>query len=82
MANPVIDDLTAQITAATTVQASAKTLIDGIAQRVSDAVAAAIANGATAEELAPVAALGTALSGESDALQASITANTPTPPGG
>jgi hypothetical protein len=77
MANPILDDLTAQITRATTVAESAKTLIDGIGQRVTDAVAAAIANGATAEELAPVAELATALDAEATALEQAVIANTP-----
>ena len=80
MANPSLTDLTAEITNATTVEQSATTLINGIAQRIADAVAAAIANGATAEELAPVADLGKTLQAQSDALQAAITANTPAAP--
>lgn len=77
MANPQLADLTNEITNATTIEASATTLINGIAQRIADAVAAAIANGATAAELQPVADLGTQLQAQSDALQAAITANTP-----
>lgn len=73
----IIAALTAQVTKATTVEKSAQTLIEGIAQRIADAVAAALANGATAEQLQPVADLGTALDAESDALQTAITANTP-----
>jgi len=68
--------LSTEITEATTVMGSAKALIDGIAQRITDAVAQATANGATAAELQPVVDLGTALKAGSDALQASVAANT------
>ncbi len=73
----IIAALTAQVTKATTVEKSAQTLIEGISTRIADAVAAAIANGATADQLKPVADLGTALDAESDALQTAVTANTP-----
>lgn len=77
MANPQLADLTNEITNATSVEASATALINGIADRIARAVSDAIANGATAEELAPVADLGTQLKAQSDALQAAVTANTP-----
>ena len=80
MANPSLADLTAEIQKATTVEASATALISGIADRIAAAVAAAIANGATAAELAPVADLGKTLDAQSDALQAAVTANTPAAP--
>ena len=76
MAKQVLDDLTAEITAATEVEKSAEVLILGISDRVKAAVDAAIANGATAEELKPVSDLGAALKAQSDALQAAIVANT------
>jgi hypothetical protein len=72
-----LEDLKTKISNATTVEDSAKQLIDGFGQRLSDAVAQAQANGATPEELAPVTDLATALQTESDALQASVVANTP-----
>lgn len=75
-----IDDLTSKITKATTVETSAKTLIDGIQALITAAVAAAIANGATADQLQPVSDLADILDTESDALQASVTANTPVVP--
>lgn len=62
----VLGDLQAAVTRATTVAASATTLIRGIGGRVQSAVDAAIANGATAEQLAPV-------QDEVNALNASIT---------
>jgi len=77
MASQTIADLTAQVTKATEVEKSAELLINGISARIAAAVAAALANGATAEELAPVADLGKALDAESDALQAAVVANTP-----
>ncbi len=76
-ASEQIADLTAQVTKATTVEKSAQTLIEGIQARVEAAVAAAVANGATAEQLQPVSDLAAALDTESDALNAAITANTP-----
>jgi len=72
--------LTAEITEATTVMGSAKAFIDGVAQKIADAVAAATANGATAAELQPVTDLGVALKAQSDALQASVVANTSAAP--
>lgn len=77
MANPALDDLSAQITQATSVEDSAAALINGISQRITDAVNAAIGNGATADQLKPVSDLGTALKASSDKLQDAITANTP-----
>lgn len=71
--------LTAQVNKATTVEKSAEVLINGFAQRLTDAVQAALANGATAEELQPLADLGVALDTESDALAAAVQANTVPP---
>jgi hypothetical protein len=80
MPNPQLADLTNEITNATSVEASATTLINGIAAQIQAAVQAAIANGATAAELQPVADLGVQLQQQSDTLQAAITANTPASP--
>lgn len=77
MASQILADLQAQVTAATTVEDSATTLITGFAARMQAAVDAALANGATAAELAPVQAEVTALKTSSDALAAAVTANTP-----
>lgn len=76
----VLNDLAAQVSANTSVIQSAVTLINGIADRVSAAVTAAIANGATAAELAPVQAEVDALKAADDALAASVAANTPVAP--
>jgi hypothetical protein len=78
--SPIIDALTAQVTRAEGIEESAVITINGIAQRIADAVAAALANGATAEQLQPVADLGTALDSESTVLADAIAANQP-PPG-
>ena len=80
MPNPVLDDLKAQVEASTAVEASAVTLINGIAARIQAAVDAALANGATAEQLKPVADEVAALKASSDALSAAVTANTPAAP--
>lgn len=75
--NPILADLDSSVSEATTVMKGAQILIEGIAGRIQAAVDAAIANGATAEELAPVSAEVTALRSSSTALQASVVANTP-----
>lgn len=76
----VIDDLTAQVTANTTVVESAIALINGIPVLIDTAVKAAIANGATAEQLAPLADLSANLKSEDDKLAAAVVANTPAAP--
>lgn len=76
MANPVIDALTAQVTANKNVIDSAILLINGIADRITTAVQAALAGGATAAELAPVTDLVASLKAEDNALAAAVAANT------
>ena len=76
MPNPVLDQLAAQVTANTTVEASAVIALNGIAARIQAAVDAALANGATAAELAPVTDEITALQGSATALSDAIAANT------
>lgn len=77
--NPVLEELRKQVEETTAVVGSAVTLIDGIGGRIEAAVAAAIANGATAEQLAPVSAEVAVLKESSDALGAAVAANTPPP---
>ena len=76
MAAQVLAELEAAVTKATTVMGSAKTLIDGIAGRIQAAIDAALANGATAEQLAPVQGEVNALNAGSDDLGAAVEANT------
>lgn len=71
----VLVDLDAAVTKAKGAMESATTLINGIAARVQAAVDAALANGATAAELAPVQAEVDALNADADALSAAVTAN-------
>lgn len=78
MASQILADLTAQVAKNTEVEASAVLLINGIAARIQAAVDAAIANGATAEELAPVALEVAALNASASALGDAVAANTPT----
>jgi len=78
--NPILTDLDAQVTKSTTVMASAVALIRGISARIAAAIAAALANGATAEELAPVQAEADALSASADELAAAVSENTPSAP--
>jgi hypothetical protein len=77
MANPVLADLQATVAATTSVEDSATMLINGFAARVQAAVDQAIANGASAAELAPVQAEVDALKAASDALSQAVAANTP-----
>ncbi len=74
-----IDNLKAQVTKATTIMDGAIAFINGVPGLIAAAVEASLANGATAEQLAPLTDLGTALGNESDALQTAMTANTTTP---
>ncbi len=73
----ILDDLNTAVTNATTVQASATALITGFAARQQAAIDAAIANGATAAQLAPVQAEVDALNASAANLAAAVTANTP-----
>lgn len=75
MSNPTLDALAAQVTATNGVIDSATTFINGVAARIQAAVDAALANGATADQLAPVNDEITALKAKSDALAAAIAAN-------
>lgn len=75
MPNPVIANLETAVNKAKGAMESATVLINGIAARVQAAVEAAIANGATAEELAPVQAEVDALNADADALAAAVASN-------
>lgn len=72
----ILAALDAEVTRATTIQASAAALIRGIAGRIQTAVDAALANGATAEQLAPVSAEVDALKASSSDLEAAVSENT------
>lgn len=74
---PILVDLAAEVTRNTDVTASALALITGFAARQQAAIDAALANGATAAELAPVQAEVDALKASDDALAAAVAANTP-----
>jgi len=79
MPNPILDQLTAQVTETTGVEQSAIELINGIQSRIDAAVQAAIANGATVEQLQPISDLSTAMEAQTQALAAAIQANQPPP---
>lgn len=79
-ATQILADLEAQVAASVEVETSAATLINGFAARQQAAVDAAIANGATAEQLAPVQAEVDALKASAASLAAAVTANTPAQP--
>lgn len=76
MANPVLEELRAQVEVNKQVEGSAVTLINGIADRIAAAVAAAVANGATEAELAPVTDEVAALKASATALSDAVAANT------
>lgn len=78
--NPVLDALAAEVTNDVTVMGSATILINGFAARTQAAIDAALANGATAEQLAPVQAEVDALKAGSADLATAVAANTPAPP--
>jgi hypothetical protein len=80
MAVPVIEALVASVAAEDSVIDSAIMLINGISAQISTAVAAAMANGATAAELAPLTDLNTSIQAKSAALSAAVAANTPAAP--
>lgn len=77
MPNPTLDALATQVKSNIDAEASAVTVLNGIAGRVQAAIDAALANGATAAELQPVADEVTALKNSSDALSAAIVASSP-----
>lgn len=74
--NPIIDALLAQAAENEKVEDSAVIVINGIQARIDAAVQAALANGATAEQLAPVTQVSTDLKTHADALGAAVAANT------
>lgn len=77
MPSQILTDIDAAVTKATTVQASAAALIRGFRTKMQEAVDAALANGATAEELAPFGDLDDALNTSSSDLEAAVSENTP-----
>ncbi len=76
----VLDDTIAAMTAAETVEDAATAFIIGVPALISAAVTQALANGATAAQLAPLTDLNAQLKLKSDALQAAVVANTPAAP--
>ncbi len=76
MPSQILDDLKAEVKAATDAEDSATLLINGIAARIQAAVDAALTNGATAAELQPITDEIAALKASSDALSAAVVANT------
>lgn len=80
MGKELLAALEAEVAEATTVMDSATTLIVGFGARLEAAVAAAVANGATAEELAPIQAEIDALNTAGEALAAAVLANTEAAP--
>jgi hypothetical protein len=75
-----IDALKAEVARDTNVISSAVTLINGIQAAIDAAVAAAVANGATATQLADIQAVSDSLKANDDALAAAVAAQTPAAP--
>jgi hypothetical protein len=75
MAAAVLADLTAAVTNIVGVAQSAEAALNGVAARIQAAVDAALANGATAAELAPVQDEVNALNAEAANLAAAVAAN-------
>ena len=71
----ILDDLAAAVERTKGVEASAVQALSGVAARIQAAVDAALANGATAEQLAPVQDEVNALTASADALAAAVAAN-------
>ena len=76
MSVPSIDQLVADVAALDTVVDSAVAALNGIAARIDAAVAAALANGATAAQLAPLTALSADIQTRTASLAAAVAANT------
>jgi hypothetical protein len=74
-----IDALVTAVENFETVADGATALITGFQARLDAAVAAATANGATAEQLAPLTQLSADVKAKADALAAAVTANAPNP---
>ncbi len=75
--NATVTEVIDEITEAETVMDGAIIFINGVPGLIAAAVAASIANGATAEQLKPLAALGGDLKTKAGALKAALEANTP-----
>lgn len=81
MASP-IDTVIAAATAENTVVDSAIVFINSVPGLIQAGIQQALAGGATAAQLAPLNDLATEMDAKKAALQAALTANTPTPPPG
>ncbi len=75
--DPIFAELDSQVKTNVNVEASAKLVIDGFQQHLADGIAAALAAGATPDAVQKLTSLDAALKNSSDALAASIAANTP-----
>lgn len=80
MSNPVLESLRTEVAEDVTIMGSATVLINGFTARLQAAVDAALANGATAAQLAPVTDEIAALKAGSTDLAAAVAANTPVAP--
>lgn len=72
-----VDDVIAKVRETETVLDSALAYIQAVPGLIRDAVTAAVANGATAEELAPLTTLSSELQAKATAVKDALVANTP-----
>ena len=77
MANPAVQTAIDAMTAATSLDDSVLAFLNGVPAMIAAAKAEAVANGATAEELAPFDALSAELTAKGAAVKAALVANTP-----
>ncbi len=75
MSNPILGELSQTVSDTIGVMKSATALINGFAARLKQAIADAIANGATEEEIKPLADLETALEAEEGSLAQAVADN-------
>jgi hypothetical protein len=75
--SPILDPLAKEVARAVQVEQSAEKLINGIQGIVDAGVVKAMADGATAAQLAPFTDLSAALAAEDTALAEAVAANTP-----
>lgn len=72
-----VDDVVAAVAAENTVVDSAIAFINSVPKLITDAVTTALANGATAAELAPLTVLAADIAAKTSALKTALTANVP-----
>lgn len=80
MPSPILQEVHDTVNQSRTVMQSASALVRSIPTLIANAKAEALANGASAEELAPFDTLADALRADADTLAADVLAHTPQQP--